>query len=148
MRPHREVSGAMCPRQRGRNRAEISAIRTSSHAHIASLATTSALLHVYLPGFGQLCPSARDHEAIREMFANPLLQYLFNTIQFERRQVITVWHSFKSFASTTDPDKFFYMRIPWSDVIVTYRPVDSVTNTGWSSKLMIAPSLTCAAPDD
>src|SRR5574339_134807 len=88
-----------------------------------------------------------DHKTIFIILANLFLQMSLDTIEIERWKEFTIWHRFNTVFVSAYTCKKFNVRIPWSNILVTDRPVNSVTISRGRCKFVRTPSLTRPTPN-
>src|SRR3954465_14197615 len=74
-------------------------------------------------------------------------QMLFSAVEVERRQILAVRHRLESIAGAADTNELLHVRVPWRNVVVSNRPVDSVAEFFWRDEFVLAPALAGAAPN-
>src|SRR5688572_24173030 len=88
-----------------------------------------------------------DHKTIFIILANLFLQMSFDTIEIEGRKEFAVRHRFNAVFVSAYSGKQFDVRIPWSNVFITDRPVNSIAVSRGCSKFVRAPPLTRPSPN-
>ena len=63
------------------------------------------------------------HNVPVRVFCSYLLLYrVFSAIELKRWKIFSIGHRFETVAGTANANELFNVRIPWSNVLITYRP--------------------------
>src|SRR5688500_618116 len=110
------------------------------------LTLSPALLKVHFLRFGKMRASSDDRVTIGVVVLNFFLDMFFNTIHFPRWKRFTIGQCFQSVAVSAYANKFFDMRIPWSQLVILNRPRHSKSISPRRFEIKMTPSLCLACP--
>src|SRR5690606_24691537 len=90
--------------------------------------------------------STNNHISPRKFLFYSAFYMLFNTVEFHRRQKMTIRQLRETQCLTTDTRKFFNIGIPRLNVFVSDGPIYTVTIFRICLKVEIAPSISLLSP--
>jgi len=90
----------------------------------------------------------RHHPLAAERLENVLTRSLFDAVHRHRRKELAVGKLRQPFALAADTDESLDVIVPWRDVRVANRPIDTDALLRVGFKIEIAPAIRLAAPDD
>src|SRR5690606_9994356 len=110
------------------------------------LALPATLLQMYGLRLRQMRGPCADHVTAFVLFAHLLLKMILHGIERVSRKKFTIRQFFQSIFITSYACKFFYITVPWRNVLITDRPIHRKPITCRAFKIEIAPSLRLPGP--
>ena len=147
VRQQRHVAGALGRGQRGRDAAEISAVRTAADAQVARLAGAALRALVVRERRGEV-GAAADDELAAELFVEALLEIDFDAVEIVRREEFAVGQLRQPFDAAADAREDFRLVVPRRDLVVAHGPRNAHALFGIRFEIERTEAITLARPHE